>query len=185
MQFAAEVLYWWLWCSSYVYCGQVALKGRQAASSALLLQPVCCHLLSHNSPYSHTAGGPIPTSCCTRTPNPPQWASRTGIDVRIISDCNSVFISHILTGARVNSCVREVITNFSSFQRVEDALQPQQQQEEGGSHPGSWLQRAFGGSSSVSHKAEPAKAASQRLVITPRHDYHHSHHGCPLCPENL
>ena len=29
-----------------------------------------------------------------------QWAARAGIDVRILSDCNSLFISHILTGAR-------------------------------------------------------------------------------------
>jgi hypothetical protein len=28
-----------------------------------------------------------------------QWAARAGIDVRILSDCNSLFIGHILTGA--------------------------------------------------------------------------------------
>jgi hypothetical protein len=28
-----------------------------------------------------------------------QWAARAGIDVRILSDCNTLFISHILTGA--------------------------------------------------------------------------------------
>ena len=28
-----------------------------------------------------------------------QWAFRRGVDVRIISDCNTVFINHILTGA--------------------------------------------------------------------------------------
>lgn len=28
-----------------------------------------------------------------------QWAQRTGIDVRVLSDCNTLFIGHILTGA--------------------------------------------------------------------------------------
>lgn len=27
-----------------------------------------------------------------------QWAARAGIDIRILSDCNSLFIGHILTG---------------------------------------------------------------------------------------
>ncbi len=36
----------------------------------------------------------------------------------ILSDCNSVFIGHILTGARLNTLIRQVITNQASFQRV-------------------------------------------------------------------
>jgi hypothetical protein len=28
-----------------------------------------------------------------------QWAQRKGIDVRVLSDCNTLFIGHILTGA--------------------------------------------------------------------------------------
>ena len=28
-----------------------------------------------------------------------QWAQRSGIDIRILSDCNTLFIGHILTGA--------------------------------------------------------------------------------------
>lgn len=47
-----------------------------------------------------------------------QWAGGAGLDVRVLSDCNSVFIGHMLTGARVSSIVSEVITNFASFQRV-------------------------------------------------------------------
>ena len=27
-----------------------------------------------------------------------RWAARVGMDVRVLSDCNSVFIGHILTG---------------------------------------------------------------------------------------
>lgn len=45
------------------------------------------------------------------------------IDVRIISDCNTVFISHMLAAARVSSCVSQVITNFASFRRVAAAVQ--------------------------------------------------------------
>ena len=47
-----------------------------------------------------------------------QWAGSSGIDVRLLSDCNTVFIGHMLTGARISSVVSEVITNFASFQRV-------------------------------------------------------------------
>lgn len=38
--------------------------------------------------------------------------------VAVLSDCNSLFITHILTGARVNACVRHLITNPASFHRV-------------------------------------------------------------------
>lgn len=79
--------------------------------------------------------------------------------------------------AQVNSCVREVITNLSAFQRVEEpaaaAARPH----------ASWLHRAFGGGGGGA--ADAAKPASQRLVVTPRHPYHECCHGCPLCPENL
>ena len=47
-----------------------------------------------------------------------EWAGSLGMDVRLLSDCNSVFIGHMLTGARVSSSVSEVVTNFASFQRV-------------------------------------------------------------------
>lgn len=47
-----------------------------------------------------------------------QWAGGAGLDVRILSDCNSVFIGHMLAGARVSSVVSEVVTNFASFERV-------------------------------------------------------------------
>ena len=31
-----------------------------------------------------------------------QWAQRTGVDVRVLSDCNTLFIGHILTGAALS-----------------------------------------------------------------------------------
>jgi hypothetical protein len=47
-----------------------------------------------------------------------QWAMAAGHDVRILSDCNSVFIGQMLSGAGLSACVTEVITNPASFQRV-------------------------------------------------------------------
>ncbi|KAK9814688.1 hypothetical protein WJX72_009831 [[Myrmecia] bisecta] len=87
-----------------------------------------------------------------------QWAFRQRVDVRILSDCNSVFINHMLAGAKVNALVKEVITNLASFERTETpALLP-------------------------THQRRPA---SQRLRIRPRHNYLQGSHSCPLCPENL
>lgn len=50
-----------------------------------------------------------------------QWAVKNRIDVRIISDCNTVFISHMLAAARISTAVSQVITNFASFRRVTPA----------------------------------------------------------------
>ena len=47
-----------------------------------------------------------------------QWAMASGHDVRILSDCNSVFIGQMLAGAGLSACVTEVTTNPASFQRV-------------------------------------------------------------------
>jgi hypothetical protein len=41
-----------------------------------------------------TMGGELPLGTLRML----QWAQRTGVDVRILSDCNTLFISHILTG---------------------------------------------------------------------------------------
>ena len=40
-----------------------------------------------------------------------QWAARAGIDIRILSDCNSLFIGHMLTGAPLSPfrCAPEAI----------------------------------------------------------------------------
>lgn len=39
--------------------------------------------------------------------------------MRILSDCNTVFINHMLKGARINTQVTEVMTNLSSFIRCQ------------------------------------------------------------------
>ncbi|GFR46786.1 hypothetical protein Agub_g8417 [Astrephomene gubernaculifera] len=44
--------------------------------------------------------------------------SGAGVEVRILSDCNSVFISHILAGAKAGGYVSQVVTNPASFERV-------------------------------------------------------------------
>ena len=133
-----------------------------------------------------------------------QWAYDQGIDVRILSDCNSVFISHILTGAKINTRVQEVITNFSSFVRCQpptgqDCLaqsphKPQSAHSDAesttaapskvGKLPFPGGQRAAG--AALGDNMAGAKApASHRMVIQPRHDWTVSSHGCPLCPANL
>ncbi|KIZ01626.1 hypothetical protein MNEG_6337 [Monoraphidium neglectum] len=77
-------------------------------------------------------------------------ARARGVDVKVLSDCNSVFIGHVLAGARLHGCVQDVITNGASFERVatcaDDAVgvglgapaaaaeQQQQQQQRSSSH---------------------------------------------------
>uniref|UniRef100_A0A7S3VQV7 FCP1 homology domain-containing protein n=1 Tax=Dunaliella tertiolecta TaxID=3047 RepID=A0A7S3VQV7_DUNTE len=41
------------------------------------------------------------------------------VESRILSDCNSVFISHILAGADAPDCFKDVLTNPASFEVVE------------------------------------------------------------------
>ena len=48
-----------------------------------------------------------------------RWASQRGLDVKILSDANSVVIAHMLTAAKLHSCVSEVITNPAGFQRIQ------------------------------------------------------------------
>lgn len=38
--------------------------------------------------------------------------------MRILSDCNSVFISHMLSGARASTLPSQIITNHAEFVRV-------------------------------------------------------------------
>jgi hypothetical protein len=46
-----------------------------------------------------------------------QWAVEHDIDVRILSDCNSEFITHMLSGAGAPP-LTDIITNSSQFIRV-------------------------------------------------------------------
>lgn len=97
-------------------------------------------------------------------------AARAGADVKILSDCNTVFISQILTGAKINALVSEVITNPASFERVTvDA--PEATFSSTPTLVGSWGQAP-----------RSAKTVPHKLVISPCHS---SSCKCPRCPENL
>lgn len=136
-----------------------------------------------------------------------QWAHQQGIDMRILSDCNSVFISHMLTGAKVNTRVQEVITNLSSFVRCQPSTNSQDSpaqspREADSAHSDAEsstgtpdkVQSASMGAESANRStwhtasgetAGGMVAASHRMVVQPRHDWTASSHGCPLCPANL
>ena len=128
------------------------------------------------------------TQCCML-----QWAHQEGIDMRILSDCNSVFISHMLTGAKVNTRVQEVVTNLSSFVRCppptpEASTSAQGLHESDSAHSDAESSTASPGrvqSVSSGLKTGGQSPASHCLVIQPRHDWTVSSHGCPLCPANM
>ena len=101
-------------------------------------------------------------------------ARKGDVDVKVLSDANSVFINHILSGAKAGGLVHEVITNQAAFERVnnmDDACGP----------AGPLLGGARKG------------AAGHRLVIAEHHDDARgapegppqAPHNCPLCPRNL
>lgn len=138
-----------------------------------------------------------------------QWAKQQRIDVRILSDANTVFISHILAAAKVHSFVREVVSNNAAFQRVEgvaaSALGPESLMlkdstedcddltRHSGSKDGNkeapnsgWFFGRRQGGVQNQQASTATNAPQYRLVVNPRHDYRkHGSHGCPLCPENL
>lgn len=127
--------------------------------------------------------------------------------MRVLSDCNSVFISHMLTGATINTRVKEVITNLSSFVRSQPAMDSESatgvSQCETESAPADAHSSSEAPDNAVSvaerdvagadGRWEVTKgrltggkgAASHRMVIQPRHDWTVSSHGCPICPANL
>ena len=93
-----------------------------------------------------------------------------GADIKVISDCNSVFIGHILAGARAAEHIAEIITNPAAFELVSAAE---------ASHTSAALGGARGSSPGP---VRPGGAlGGHRLVIRP----HTASHSCPLCPSNL
>ena len=127
--------------------------------------------------------------------------------MRVLSDCNSIFINHMLTGAEVNTRVKEVITNLSSFVRSQPMTKAASTSAGSQSESDS-LPSDAESSSETPEKIESAsnreesgadgswemtkgrltggkEAASHRMVIQPRHDWTVSSHGCPICPANL
>lgn len=99
------------------------------------------------------------------------------VDVKVLSDCNAVFIGHVLAGARLQGCVEEVITNCASFERVmtcaDDAV---------GVGLGAPSAAAVAESDCAAGAAAQQRSSSHRLVVLPRRATPHS---CKLCPANL
>jgi len=91
-----------------------------------------------------------------------------GADTRILSDCNSVFISHILAGAHVGHLVQEVITNPAAFERVEGAVE--------------------GGPAGQATQGAAGSPSGQRMKVYPKYGAGaggRAPHSCPLCPQNM
>ncbi|KXZ54403.1 hypothetical protein GPECTOR_5g59 [Gonium pectorale] len=87
-----------------------------------------------------------------------------GIDVRVLSDCNAVFIGHILAGAKVAGYVTDVVTNPAAFERVADG-------DAAASAPASPSAGAAGTSSSPPGPTSALqRTAGHRLVIRPHYD---------------
>jgi len=106
-------------------------------------------------------------------------AARRNTDVRILSDCNSVFISHMLAGVGVRPLVKEIITNGATFERIGAAKAGEPDSKEGEGEAPLAGKQQWG-------MAHSNPGTSHRLVITPRHGQEAgSGHGCPLCPHNL
>ncbi|KAK9799425.1 hypothetical protein WJX73_008637 [Symbiochloris irregularis] len=104
-----------------------------------------------------------------------RWAERARLDMRIISDCNSVFINAMLVGAKVNDLVREIITNGARFEACPPAEAP--------ATATSWVMGLPG--RAVKSQAK-SQGAAFKLVVHPWHQTHYdSAHGCTLCPDNL
>jgi RNA polymerase II subunit A small phosphatase-like protein len=97
------------------------------------------------------------------TENLLKWAAaEDGVKTFILSDANSLFISHLMTAAKLHTCISGVVTNTAAFERIEAA---------GG-----------GGAAAATGTATP----QYRLKIQPRHnESFHGSHECPLCPSNL
>ncbi|KAG2489703.1 hypothetical protein HYH03_011810 [Edaphochlamys debaryana] len=108
-----------------------------------------------------------------------------GIDVKILSDANSVFISHMLAGAKVQGYVTSLLTNPGIFERVSDDAAP----AAGGA---SALQRLAGHRLVVKPLFNPAdptvvlpSAAAAATGCAQAGPASACGHGCGRCPGNL
>lgn len=106
-----------------------------------------------------------------------KYCSAAKVDVKVLSDCNSVFISHILAGAKASGLVQDVITNPASFERASVAAGSSPVGLGSGPQPGACC--SPGGLASL------ASTSHHKLVIQARHGAQCSAHGCTFCPENL
>ena len=99
-------------------------------------------------------------------------ARARGAGVKVLSDCNEVFISQVLAGARLAGCVDELITNGAAFERVAAPA---------ADGDGFALGAASAAAGAGAAAAAPPPSA-HRLVVLPRRA---APHACPLCPANL
>jgi len=97
------------------------------------------------------------------TENLLKWAAaERGVKTYILSDANTLFISHIMTAAKLHSCIAGVVTNTASFERLDLST-----------------------GSGVAFESKTT-SPQYRLKVQPRHDQTQlGCHGCPLCPSNL
>lgn len=109
-----------------------------------------------------------------------------GIDVRILSDANSVFINHMLAGAKASGYVSDVVTNPAGFERVDQGSSAE------AASSSAALQRLAGHRLVVA----PHFRGSEPGVVLPacgagacgaacESDHSHCGHGCARCPGNL
>ncbi len=121
-----------------------------------------------------------------------------GVDARVLSDANSVFVAHILAGARCAGLVQGVVTNPAAFERVAGGgggglapLGAAPESPGGGGGGASNVRRgvlaSFGGGKAAA-AAAPGRAnggaeADEVCVVRPWHSG--EPHGCSSCPPNL
>ncbi len=135
-----------------------------------------------------------------------RWAAARDVDIRVLSDCNSVFIAHVLAAAKVAPYVREVCTNPATFHRVSLAVDDKGlygggvDNQTGNTQTGTTgipsphahddnengvtSEKGIPSDKGIQNQPPPS-AGVHRLVIAPLHPSHLPPHGCPLCPANL
>ncbi len=87
------------------------------------LPMLCSTMLECSRPVQrHVAACPCSQEMCRAAAS--QWARDRGVELRILSDCNSVFISHMLSGARASTLPAQIVTNPAQFVRLKGSQVP-------------------------------------------------------------
>ncbi len=88
------------------------------------------------------------------------------------------------TGAKVNTLVKEVITNTTSFERIaSDSAMDLNEQDVASFAGGAKVNEGL--MSGLQQPANVPRPSSHRLVVHPRFPFEIESHGCKLCPANL
>ena len=88
------------------------------------------------------------------------------------------------TGAKVNTLVKEVITNTTSFERIVSDSAMDLSDQDVAEFAGS-AKTEEGLMSGLQQPASAPRPSSHRLVVHPRFPFEIESHGCKLCPANL